>query len=751
MDCNTSASVALPAGTLDSQTTPSYKKAKPHPYYNYTRLPDGWIRLVRIHGDSLDDRDPVSGKFNLRDDLYVTLHDYPLSSCPDYIALSYTWGDPGGMIDPTYLIFTKEPRCFPINCGRSLLRSTRNLRDALRYLRQGQRARKIKGSFTLDLESIRVEQVYLGSSSLLDLYWIDALCIDQDDLPERSTQVSLMGKIYTKAQLCIVWLGEEDHYIRTAIDLMYDICINDELREAFTEAENSKFPRALHRIINKAPREQIVGLAVFLSHTWFSRLWVLQEAVLAQKIAAQCGSHLLLFDVLTTVGSYMARARAHFNLGSLVGTELWNILGQQRKEDGVYFTDSLAMLAMLGSIKQQKNEGTMPVFEDVMALAAQKRSTNPLDRIYGVLAITAEFQLDSGPSLRPDYELPVPVVYINATSQIASRQNLIFLRLVCQEDEKGIKGLPSWCPDYTNIGTTMVEMGSGHRRTVVSSWGRQPDIKVVDDKLLVVHGFRYDVVDNIAEDVTGLLDLALNMRWDRCGSRLRRSGSTRIDALWRLLVLDEFYEQTPAPKAVGLFFPSMIWTFLVWGATSSKNLCRIITELRSLEPESQLFLPDVELLQKSIDDGIWDDSNLEIQVSYMVEEVSLLEQRAVGANLVAEFQQLLGFASADISSRDLAGQAVRVVRANVMERLRAVATKKCFFTTKDVRSFGMGVSSVKTGDEVWILQGASSPVLLRPLENGNYWYMGIPHVQGIVDDMAEDEPRAREVQVAIIE
>jgi hypothetical protein len=38
--------------------------------------------------------------------------------------------------------------------------------------------------------------------------WVDQVCINQDDLAERSTQVLLMGRIYSSAQKVLSWLGE---------------------------------------------------------------------------------------------------------------------------------------------------------------------------------------------------------------------------------------------------------------------------------------------------------------------------------------------------------------------------------------------------------------------------------------------------------------------------------------------------------------------------------------------------------------
>lgn len=61
------------------------------------------------------------------------------------------------------------------------------------------------------------------------LLWIDALCINQDDLDERARQVKLMGDIYFRATRVTVWLGEK--YKTYQSDLSPDIVTNPEHRQ----------------------------------------------------------------------------------------------------------------------------------------------------------------------------------------------------------------------------------------------------------------------------------------------------------------------------------------------------------------------------------------------------------------------------------------------------------------------------------------------------------------------------------------
>lgn len=47
-----------------------------------------------------------------------------------------------------------------------------------------------------------------------DHLWIDALCINQEDLQERSDQVRLMGRIYASARQTLTWLEPEEERLR---------------------------------------------------------------------------------------------------------------------------------------------------------------------------------------------------------------------------------------------------------------------------------------------------------------------------------------------------------------------------------------------------------------------------------------------------------------------------------------------------------------------------------------------------------
>ena len=96
-----------------------------------------------------------------------TLSVIDLESDTDFAALSYVWG--------TYAVQRDT-----IICDDVRFEVTRNCYSALWHLR-----RKL-GGFRI---------------------WLDAICINQEDIKEKSGQIPLMGDIYTHASLVYVWLG----------------------------------------------------------------------------------------------------------------------------------------------------------------------------------------------------------------------------------------------------------------------------------------------------------------------------------------------------------------------------------------------------------------------------------------------------------------------------------------------------------------------------------------------------------------
>lgn len=148
--------------------------------YRYKQLAGSSnIRLIRL----------TSSASGLTEHLHMELSEANLNDEDlKFEALSYTWLDPRDRV-PVYIQ------------GQSLS-VTANLHKFLKHLCD-------------DREKV--------SKSNNVLFWADQICINQNDTPERNTQVALMAEIYRKSCKTRVWLGEIAERMGPALDLLHDI------------------------------------------------------------------------------------------------------------------------------------------------------------------------------------------------------------------------------------------------------------------------------------------------------------------------------------------------------------------------------------------------------------------------------------------------------------------------------------------------------------------------------------------------
>jgi hypothetical protein len=97
--------------------------------------------------------------------------------------------------------------------------------------------------------------------------WVDALCIDQDTPDERNHQVSQMGQIYSQARRVCVWIHPDQPVFRH---------IPQPKKPAGIESTSSWLTyEAVHEICHQS---------------YWSRLWIIQELVLATDIQIYFGN-----------------------------------------------------------------------------------------------------------------------------------------------------------------------------------------------------------------------------------------------------------------------------------------------------------------------------------------------------------------------------------------------------------------------------------------------------------------------------
>ncbi|KAI1085329.1 heterokaryon incompatibility protein-domain-containing protein [Whalleya microplaca] len=210
-----------------SSTPRSEAPAKPR-VPSYVGLRDDQIRLLELLPGTLDH------------ELECHLKPVSWTDLPSYEALSYVWGVP---------IFNN-----PITCDGVVVDITKSLFTALRQLRNEHSTR---------------------------LLWVDALCINQQDVQEKSVQIQRMRDIYARSSGVAVWLGEESEDSDSAIAFVNE-CATKWAKEGkshgVTNEDGKANPFQHIQTFRNGPLRSLLRV---VQRPWFSRVWVIQEVALA--------------------------------------------------------------------------------------------------------------------------------------------------------------------------------------------------------------------------------------------------------------------------------------------------------------------------------------------------------------------------------------------------------------------------------------------------------------------------------------
>lgn len=201
--------------------------------YHYKAIdPETQTRLLRLESKFVDEGSPI----------VCTLVETTLASPLSYDALSYVWANsisgPLSDIDPDEIGYGWTMSATGTSdITKASIKDLANHRELLPAIR-GMGVPRPKGSIILDGVELEVGgELYAALCHLSSLWvapnggtgegkyvWIDALCINQQDVEEKSRQVKKMGDIYKKADTVRIWLGDEaSDADRIAFEALYEL------------------------------------------------------------------------------------------------------------------------------------------------------------------------------------------------------------------------------------------------------------------------------------------------------------------------------------------------------------------------------------------------------------------------------------------------------------------------------------------------------------------------------------------------
>ncbi|PVH92403.1 hypothetical protein DM02DRAFT_543740 [Periconia macrospinosa] len=511
------------------------------------------IRLLTVH----------PGRF-LNDPIDATLIETTIEQAArnGYTTISYTWGS----IDTN--------RQWLIQCNGIQYSISNNLYNVLRRLRR---------------------------PDVPILVWADALCINQADLAERTHQVGLMGEIYKNSSETAIWLGEpaidDDmcrrffhcisqenlasvlrggppriawhgdsrdrkflrEYLSTLRDTWEESATQDDVFGAFcliqSIAEGTSAPLFKRFEIRRNTENPFIGveskaagilggLRRLIRASWWKRIWVIQETVLAQKATVHFGMLSAPWSMFATAAACWTRDHHSLCLdlsGTFQGHDVLNQF-------------SNAVLQIDATRNDHQNSATGSTLLSLLWKFRPLEASDKRDKVYALIGLTTNWQ--RRPPMEPNYNIDTGTVFLRTSvNNIHRHQCLTVLAgdLEATLNRKRISGLPSWVMDWSlpclpqeidRVASLGIYNASGGRCGPVRLHKQEP--------ILEIEGVYVDsiiAVGNVSRHTQISDTHAVIREWDwmwRAQEHKRRSasypltrGGTYQDAFWRTLIGDQ--------------------------------------------------------------------------------------------------------------------------------------------------------------------------------------------------------------------
>ncbi|RYP40754.1 hypothetical protein DL767_001472 [Monosporascus sp. MG133] len=722
-------------------------------WYPYQPLPSTRsLRVLRLF--PLEKAETEEDKYRL---IKCSMETIDLDEFPVYDALSYTWGDP--------LTFHMEPEqvlppsewyrpAFQIECDGHTVSVTANLYAALVAIRWVA-SLEDRPDFKNEMHQARVQR----SRHL----WVDALCINQQDLDERGAQVALMSLIYKQARSVVIWLGGEDEAAQDALQMMHLI-----VQKALTNIQGFETARSMsitdentYKILG-LPRftiRQWIRLYAFLNRAWFKRAWVIQEIAWAKNTTLFCGLKMFGADlpILTVIALYRSQwtsqlefwaANAVLNLSEKPATisQLTARSVQRLYKQGIHPLDAGIFVffvmqdlkASLGTAQGaiRSKPGVKPYrLSTNVSLLRATQATDPRDKVYAFMSISAEFVDGAcrvkGATLTASYRKTARDVFIDAARfMLVSNNNLELLSLVQDPESTLTPNLPSWVPDLSVQDSAMpFDFGFPQPFTASEGLGRA-SITFPSPNLLEIRGFCMGtvaatgrlrpsfLVHSLAELFAGLpSDSAI--AGPRMSPNLRRfileseQYDIENDRTIRLAALDTSGAVTHQHK-FEVFWRTLIGDFAAGHHPAPSEYGTAVRHL---------FQKAINKLQVEVRNMLVekDSSKNEIaeKLDVLASEYTALRQllsdtpETVSRGLPPELQQFLevtaspgsaAFETAELEHDWALAGSLGDINEGIVAEVEGIVENRnahrCLFRTSN-GNLGLGAPSVSVGDEVW--------------------------------------------------
>ena len=341
-------------------------------------------------------------------DIACTISPVCLSDHPVYTALSYVWGPP----DEDHWIWLNNAQ----------FRVRRNLWRCLWHLRR---------------------QRCFGPT------WIDAICVSQDNMRERTHQVAFMSQIYSNARRVIAWLGENKNGTVDVLESRGEHGVFRKfLAKGYVCRRNDASAQVDGTICDRC--RIVLGVWNALAYVgrceYWTRRWIVQEIALARSVVISIGDVMFHFkDYLSVVQLEQEDRLFEFSGPCLYSRTMYTydmLLKAEspllRSDHDIEWGTSKPILMLLSRLHASGHqERRIYSLRTLLTGCRKLRCSDIRDRIFAILSLSNDFS-----GLRPDYErTPLELYHRLATARELNTGELRDLRdeLQLTDAECGIK------------------------------------------------------------------------------------------------------------------------------------------------------------------------------------------------------------------------------------------------------------------------------------------------------------------------
>ncbi|KAI1141518.1 heterokaryon incompatibility protein-domain-containing protein [Hypoxylon sp. FL0543] len=274
--------------------------------------------------------------------------------------------------------------------------------------------------------------------------WVDAICINQQNIDEKNRQIPLMRSIYSLASTTVAWLGKP-----ASLDEEIHIGMMADAAEELYSLSEVLGEDAIDRLAPNNYGRTYLDTAYYLLHItltrpWFTRIWIVQEVVLSTRTILMIGDRLASLEGLYCLLCAFTSKENFWALPPMTCLGLSHGCLNNLVKIALRYGPRASCSQEI--VKPTLNSFAHDLYSVLQMAILNKEATDQRDMIYGVLGMTRLPELPK--YLVPDYETPYEIVFWRYFRFLIERTG--DLRCLQWKTEM-LPNVPTWVPNLKSV------------------------------------------------------------------------------------------------------------------------------------------------------------------------------------------------------------------------------------------------------------------------------------------------------------